>query len=159
MHAAAQSLVTDGLLSLLLGADEQDVAALCGHFLNVVVSLVQLLHGLLQVDDIDAVALGEDELCHLGVPTAGLVTEVHTCLEKLLHRNDCHDKNTSKILFCLRTLRSLNKRKVFACLFITASDGQGLPSTQYPGTKGHSDACVMLCNDSIKCGALQGSFA
>ena len=27
MHAAAQSLGTDGLLSLLLGADEQDVAA------------------------------------------------------------------------------------------------------------------------------------
>ena len=47
--------------------------------------LIKLLHGLLQVDDIDAVALGEDELCHLGVPTAGLVTEVHTCLEKLLH--------------------------------------------------------------------------
>jgi len=26
------------------------------------------------------------------------VTEVHTCLEKLLHRNDCHSKNTSNIV-------------------------------------------------------------
>ena len=92
MHAATQSLVTDGLLSLLLGADEQDVAALSCNFLHVVVSLVQLLHGLLQVNDIDTIALGEDVLSHLGVPAAGLVTEVHTCLEKLLHRNDCHNK-------------------------------------------------------------------
>ena len=99
MHAAAQSLVTDGLLSLLLGADEQDVAALSCNFLHVVVSLVQLLHGLLQIDDIDAVALGEDILRHLGVPAAGLVTEMHTCFEKLLHRNDCHSKNTSKYCF------------------------------------------------------------
>ena len=92
VHAAAQSLVTDGLLSLLLGANEQDVAALSCNFLHIVVSLVQLLHGLLQVNDIDTIALGEDVLSHLGVPAAGLVTEVHTCLEKLLHRNDCHNK-------------------------------------------------------------------
>ena len=90
MHAAAQSLVTDGLLSLLLGADEQDVAALSCNFLHVVVSLVQLLHGLLQIDDIDAVALGEDVLCHLGVPAAGLMTEMHAGFEKLFHRYDCH---------------------------------------------------------------------
>ena len=99
VHAAAGSLVTDGLLSLLLGADEQDLAALCSGVANEVVSLIELLHGLLQVDDVDAVALGEDVLCHLGVPAAGLVTEVHTCFEKLLHRNDCHSKNTSRYCF------------------------------------------------------------
>ena len=81
MHAAAQSLVTDGLLSLLLGADEQDVAALSCNFLHVVVSLVQLLHGLLQIDDVDAVTLGEDVLRHFGVPSSGLVTEMDACFK------------------------------------------------------------------------------
>ena len=90
MHAAAGSLVTDGLLSLLLGANKQDLAAVSSNIADKVVSLIEFLYGLLQVNDVDAVALGEDVLCHLGVPAAGLVTEVHTCFEKLLHRNDCH---------------------------------------------------------------------
>ena len=90
MHAAAGSLVTDGLLSLLLGADEQDLAALCSGVADEVVSLIELLHGLLQVNDVDTIALGEDVLRHLGVPAAGLVAEVDTGLEKLFHRYDCH---------------------------------------------------------------------
>ena len=103
MHAAAGSLVTDGILSLLLGADEQDLAALSSGVAHEVVSLIQLLHGLLQVDDVDAVALGEDVLSHLGVPTTGLVTEVDTCFEKLFHRYDCHSKKSSnKFSFTLR---------------------------------------------------------
>ena len=49
----------------------------CAHE---VVGLLQLLDGLLQVDDIDAVALRVDVGSHLGVPAAGLMTEVDACL-------------------------------------------------------------------------------
>ena len=104
VHAAAGSLVTDGLLSLLLGADEQDLAALCSGVADEVVSLIELLHGLLQVNDVDTIALGEDVLSHLGVPAAGLVAEVDTGLEKLFHRYDCHCLFPPKNLVC--TLRT-----------------------------------------------------
>ena len=90
MHAAAGSLVTDGLLSLLLGANKQDLAAVSSNIADKVVSLIEFLYGLLQVNDVDAVALGEDVLCHLGVPAAGLMTEMHAGFEKLFHRYDCH---------------------------------------------------------------------
>src|SRR6185436_13517344 len=46
---------------------------------------------LLQVDDVDAVALGHDEALHLRVPATGLVTEVDAALEELAHGDDCHD--------------------------------------------------------------------
>ena len=90
VHAAAGSLVTDGLLSLLLGANKQDLAAVSSNIADKVVSLIEFLYGLLQVNDVDAVALGEDVLCHLGVPAAGLMTEMHAGFEKLFHRYDCH---------------------------------------------------------------------
>ena len=131
VHAAAQSLVTDGLLSLLLGADEQDVAALSCNFLHVVVSLVQLLHGLLQIDDVDTIALGEDVLCHLGVPAAGLVAKVDTGLEKLFHRYDCHCLFPPKnLVFTLRTAGFL-----FSNL---------LAYYRKKGTKKQRNACVLL---------------
>ena len=77
-------------LSLLLSADEQDGLARCCHVLDEVVGFFQLLDGLLQVNDIDTVALGVDIGCHLGVPTTGLMPEVNACFQKLLHRYDCH---------------------------------------------------------------------
>ena len=46
------------------------------------------LDGLLQVDDVDAAALPEDEAAHLGVPAARLVAEVNAGLEQLAH-GDC----------------------------------------------------------------------
>ena len=42
----------------------------------------------LQIDDIDAVALGVNVGGHLGVPAAGLVTEVDTGLQQGLHGYD-----------------------------------------------------------------------
>ena len=42
-----------------------------------------MVDGLLEVDDVDAVALGEDEALHLGVPTTGLVTKVNPSLKQL----------------------------------------------------------------------------
>ena len=91
VHANAGSLFLDGLLSLLLGADEEDGLALLAQGTDEVIGLLQLLHGLLQVDDIDPVALGINVGGHLGVPPTGLVAEVHAGLQQLLHRYDCHD--------------------------------------------------------------------
>ena len=97
VHADALGLFLDGLLSLLLGADEQQGLAGLAQGADEAVGLLQLLHGLLQVDDIDAVALGVNIGGHLGVPATGLVAEVDARLEKLLHRYDCHGKNSSFI--------------------------------------------------------------
>src|SRR5205814_2950736 len=45
---------------------------------------------LLKVDDVDPVPLHEDEALHLRVPAAGLMSEVDSGLEELLHRDDGH---------------------------------------------------------------------
>ena len=101
VHAHAGGLLLDGLLGLLLGAHEEDGLALLAQLTDEVIGLLQLLHGLLQVDDIDPVALGVDVGRHLGIPTTGLVAEVHAGLQQLLHRYDCHDLFPPKIQFDL----------------------------------------------------------
>src|SRR4051794_24787087 len=89
-HAHAGRLLGDGLLRLLLGADEEDGAAVGDGLLDEVVGAVDERQRLLQVDDVDAVALGEDEALHLRVPAPGLMSEVHAALEELAHRDDGH---------------------------------------------------------------------
>ena len=85
-------------MGLLLGAHEQQALAVLRQLTDEVVSLLQLLHGLLQVDDIDPIALSEDVGSHLGVPPTGLVAEVYAGLQQLFHRYDCHLQNTSLVL-------------------------------------------------------------
>ena len=64
--------------------------------LDEVVRLVDVGQRLLQVDDVDAVALGEDEALHLRVPAPGLMPEVDTALEQLLHGDDGHAAHLSR---------------------------------------------------------------
>ena len=82
-HAAGLRGLLDRVAGLLLRAHEQHGAAasreVAGEFLGVVQQTV----GLLQVDDVDAVALAEDEAAHLGVPAARLVAEVDPGLQQL----------------------------------------------------------------------------
>src|SRR5690606_14180976 len=73
--ADAGRLFGEDLLSLLLRADEEDRAAAGDGLLDEVVSRVDVAQRLLQVDDVDAAALGEDEALHLRVPPTGLVSE------------------------------------------------------------------------------------
>ena len=84
------SLFLDGVLRLLLGADEQDGLAVRCQLTDKVIGLFELLDRLLQVNDVDAVALRVDIRGHFRVPATGLMTEVDASFEKLLHGYDCH---------------------------------------------------------------------
>ena len=61
---------------LRLGADEEDVLAAQDDVARELLRELELAEGLLQIDDVDPVALGEDEAAHLGIPAARLVSEV-----------------------------------------------------------------------------------
>src|SRR5215216_534035 len=89
-HADAGRLLGDRVHRLLLRADEEHRAAAGGEVAREVVRTVEQLRGLLQVDDVDPAALGEDEPAHLRVPTSGLVAEMDTGLQKVSHRDDWH---------------------------------------------------------------------
>ena len=87
-HAGALRVLLDRILGLLLRADEEHGAAAACEVARERGSLLEELEGLLQVDDVDAPALAEDEAAHLRVPAAGLVAEVDTGLQQLSHGND-----------------------------------------------------------------------
>ena len=91
--ADARRLLGDDLLRLLLGADEEDRAAVGDRLLDEVVRLVDVRQRLLQVDDVDAAALGEDEALDLRVPPAGLVSEVDAAVEQLADGDDGHGRS------------------------------------------------------------------
>ena len=87
-HSHPAGLLGDGLLRLLLGADVEDGPAVGDGLLDELVGAVDEIQRLLQVDDVDAVALGEDEALHLRVPAPGLVPEVDAALKELPHGDD-----------------------------------------------------------------------
>ena len=71
---------------LRLGADEEHVLAAQHDVARELLRDFDLPKRLLQIDDVDAVALGENEAAHLRVPTTGLVPEVDAGREKRLER-------------------------------------------------------------------------
>ena len=83
-HAAVLGDRLDRVLGLLLGADEEDHAALRREVLGERPRPLEQLDRLHQVDDVDAVALAEDVAAHLRVPAARLVAEVDAGLQQLL---------------------------------------------------------------------------
>ena len=89
-HRAARGLELDGLLSLALGAQEQYRAAIGDDIAHHNISLVHGLGGFLQVNDVDAVAFGEDIGLHRGVPLVRAVTKVNARFEQSLHGDNCH---------------------------------------------------------------------
>ena len=89
-HAATVGSVSNGFLSLLLGADEEDGAAVLGELGDKGVGLVETEKGLLQVEDVDVATVAEDVGLHLGVPATGLMTEVRACIEQGLNTDFRH---------------------------------------------------------------------
>ena len=102
-HADTRRLFGDGLLGLLLGADEHHGATVGDGLLDELVRLVDVGQRLLQVDDVDAVAVGEDEPLHLGIPATGLMPEVGAAVQQLFHGHYGH----GLCLFCCRLSRSV----------------------------------------------------
>ncbi len=89
-HAGGLSDLLDHVPGLLLGADEQDRPAAAGDLVRELPGALQQLLGLQEVDDVDAVALAEDEAAHLGVPAARLVAEVNAGLQQLFDADLSH---------------------------------------------------------------------
>ncbi len=83
VRAALNSLLLNDRSKLLLGANEQDLFARENDLANGVGCHVQPVERLSQVDDVDPVPFGEDELLHLRIPTASLVSEMDPSLEKI----------------------------------------------------------------------------
>ena len=87
----------DRILRLALGANEQDLAAAGGGLLDEIERALEQAHGLIEVDDVDAVARAVDERRHLRVPAMLLVAEMNARFEKLTHGEirQCHDYRVS----------------------------------------------------------------
>src|SRR5262249_21041914 len=84
-HAALLRLFGDCVLRLTLSAHEEHDAAVSRQILHKLRRLLEHLQRLLQIDDVDTVALSEDEFLHLGIPALGLMPEVDARFEQLLH--------------------------------------------------------------------------
>src|SRR5581483_2881690 len=90
-HAALLGVGGDGVLRLLLGADEEHRAVVGDEVADEAVGHLDALQRLAQVDDVDPVALSEDEPLHLGVPAPSLVAEMDAGLQQVLHGDDSHE--------------------------------------------------------------------
>eukprot|EP00042_Codosiga_hollandica_P002739 m.12180 g.12180 ORF g.12180 m.12180 type:complete len:537 (-) comp17340_c0_seq1:210-1820(-) len=86
-HAGAQGFRGDDLTGLTLRADHQDRAALGSQRADELQGILERGQRLFQVDDVDLVAMAVDIRGHLGVPEAGLVTEMDTGFQHLAHRD------------------------------------------------------------------------
>src|SRR5581483_4125665 len=84
-HAGAPRLFGNRVLRLALGAHEEQDLALGRQVLHELGGFLEHLQRLLQVNDVNTVALSEDVLLHLGIPALGLVPEVDARFEQFLH--------------------------------------------------------------------------
>src|ERR1700691_3649002 len=101
-HPAALGFFRDRFLSLAFRSQEQDALALSRLFGYVACSLTEQLEGLLQVNNVDSVALSENVFLHLRIPASSLVAKMNAGLQKLLHRN-FDSQNTSSLKGCFRS--------------------------------------------------------
>ena len=74
--------MAEGRTLLRRGAGEH-VAAIGDRVLDEGAALLEVLVGLGQVDDRDALAVVEDEGLRTGVPALGLVPEVDSCIQEV----------------------------------------------------------------------------
>jgi hypothetical protein len=138
-HAALVGVRSDRVLSLLLRADEQNRAAVGDEVADEGVRRLDASERLLEVDDVDAAALAEDESLHLGVPPAGLVPEMDARLEQLTHGDDRrHDLHVSFLRLAWRHRpRPVGRPQVAARSWICRPSGRvTMVADQHRGRSG-----------------------
>src|SRR5690606_14799214 len=97
-HAAPFGFLADGLLRLLFGPYQQQGAVVLRQLFDVLVGLFDLSYGFLEINDVNAIALRKDIRSHFWIPAAGLMSEVHSRLQELLHGNDGHQSAPSLLV-------------------------------------------------------------
>ena len=83
--AAVDRRLAQALLSLALGTDHQDFAAVHYDLVEILAGLFQMGHRRAQVEDVYAVAGTVDVWFHLRIPTFGLVSVMDTGIKQILH--------------------------------------------------------------------------
>ena len=81
VHITALRLFSDGVLRLFFRPDEKHVPARRGQISHHGFQILKHRYGLLEIDNMNAVARAENVRLHLRIPTARLVPKVDTCLE------------------------------------------------------------------------------
>ena len=81
----ANGFVPDGFLCLALGANKQDGSTISNRIADDIVSSSQVFDRLLQVNDVNAVALGKNIRAHERIPLVGTVTKVHPAFQQGFH--------------------------------------------------------------------------
>ena len=136
-HLATLGLFLDDLLGGLLGADEQHRAALGRQLADEVQGLLKQRQGLLQVDDVNFVAVAKQVIRHLGIPIAGLVAEMDASFQHLFHAEVRHGCFRSSSGLSLRAPRLPPSRQAArtpigvrrrACVIVVA--GRAAPRTR-----------------------------
>ena len=98
MLPAPLSLRRDRFLGLLLRAHEEDRVAAANRLAHELEGVIQAGDRLGEVDDVDPVALSEDEVAHLWVPASRLVAEVDASLKQLLHADGSQGYSSGSFL-------------------------------------------------------------
>ena len=89
-HSTAVGFALNRLSRRTLGADKQHLATVGNHGLNKCTSLLVQRNCTFEVDDMDFVALPENERRHFGVPVPGLVPKMNSSFQHLAHRELRH---------------------------------------------------------------------
>src|SRR5207247_8720368 len=85
-HLAALRVRADDVAGLALRADKEKRAAVGGELARELERLLVHRQGLLEVDDVNLVAVAEDERRHLRIPVPGLMSEMDPGFQHLTHR-------------------------------------------------------------------------
>jgi hypothetical protein len=107
-HAAAIRFFRNRILCLTLGPDKENDFSLSNDIGYELSRLLEEFESLLQVDDVDAVALAKNVLLHLWIPALRLVAEVNAGLQKFFH---C-DRRQINLRLTFRELESLSRSRL-----------------------------------------------
>ncbi len=89
-HTTTPGFFTNRFAGSTLGADKHDFTFFGSDLAEVIHRVLAQGHGLLEIDDMDLVALAENKGSHFGVPETGLVTEMHARFQHFTHGDVRH---------------------------------------------------------------------